>query len=62
MSKILYIVDDNKKSDYKYEIEEDTIIYHYSINSSSNVEINLASSAVPGCKGPVRPAYSAQQR
>ena len=41
MSKILYIIDDNKNSDYKYEIEEDTIIYHYSINSSSNVEINM---------------------
>lgn len=41
MSKILYIIDDNKNSDYKYEIEEDTIIYHYSINNSSNVEINM---------------------
>lgn len=41
MSKILYIVDDNKKSNYNYDICEDTIIYHFSINSSSNVTINL---------------------
>lgn len=41
MSKILYIVDNNNSKDYKYNIEEDTVIYHFSINSSSNVEINL---------------------
>ena len=41
MNKILYIIDDNEKKDYKYNIDEDTIIYHFSINSSSNVEINL---------------------
>ena len=41
MNKILYIVDDNSNKDYKYDISEDTIIYHFSINSSSNVEINL---------------------
>lgn len=41
MSKILYVLDNNKKSNYKYDIDEDTIIYHYSINSSSNVDINL---------------------
>lgn len=41
MNKILYIVDDNLNKDYKYDISEDTIIYHFSINSSSNVEINL---------------------
>lgn len=45
MSKILYIVDNNKNSNYKYNIEEDTIIYHFSINSSSNVKVNLV---VPG--------------
>lgn len=45
MSKILYIVDNNKNSNYKYNIEEDTIIYHFSINSSSDVKINLM---VPG--------------
>ena len=41
MSKVLYVVLDNENKDYKYNIEEDTIIYHFSINSSSNVEINL---------------------
>ena len=41
MSKILYVLDNNKNKDYKYEIDEDTIIYHYSINSSSKVDINL---------------------
>ena len=41
MNKILYIVDDNLNKDYKYDISEDTIIYHFSINSSSNVEVNL---------------------
>lgn len=45
MSKILYIIDDNKSSNYVYDINEDTIIYHFAINSSSNVEINLN---VPG--------------
>lgn len=41
MNKILYIIDNNEKKDYKYNINEDTIIYHFSINSSSNVLINL---------------------
>ncbi len=41
MSKIIYVVDDNENKDYKYNIEEDTVIYHFSINGSSNVEINL---------------------
>ena len=41
MSKIIYVIDDNQKKSYKYNIEEDTIIYHFSINSSSDVEINL---------------------
>ena len=41
MSKILYVLDNNKNKDYKYDIKEDTIIYHYSINSSSKVDINL---------------------
>ncbi len=46
MSKILYIVDNNKNSNYKYNIEEDTIIYHFSINSSSEVNINLVKCGV----------------
>ena len=41
MSKIIYILDKNKKTKYKYDIEEDTIIYHYSINSSSDVCVDL---------------------
>lgn len=42
MSKILYIVDNGKKNSYKYNIKEDTIIYHFSIDSSSDVEIELS--------------------
>ncbi len=41
MNKVLYIVDNNEKKDYQYDILEDTIIYHFSINSSSNIEIHL---------------------
>ena len=41
MSKILYIVDKNDNTKYDYDIEEDTIIYHFSINSSSIVNINM---------------------
>ena len=41
MSKIIYVLDNNKNSNYSYDISEDTIIYHYSINSSSNVDIKL---------------------
>ncbi len=46
MSKILYIVDNNKNSNYKYNIEEDTVIYHFSINSSSEVTFDLDVSGV----------------
>ena len=46
MNKILYVLDDNKNDSYKYNIDEDTIIYHFSINSSSNVEINLIKDGV----------------
>lgn len=41
MSKVIYIVDDNENKNYKYNIKEDTIIYHFSINSSSEVIIDL---------------------
>ena len=41
MIKIIYVLDNNKNSNYSYDIKEDTIIYHYSINSSSNVDIKL---------------------
>lgn len=46
MNKILYVLDDNKSSNYKYNIDEDTIIYHFSINGSSDVEINITSNDV----------------
>ena len=41
MNKIIYVIDNNEKTNYKYNIEEDTIIYHFSINGSSDVEVNL---------------------
>ena len=44
MSKVLYVTD-NKKN-YKYKIDEDTIIYHFSINSSSKVDIDLVTEGV----------------
>lgn len=46
MSKILYVLDNQENTEYKYNICEDTIIYHFSINSSSNVEINLVTEGV----------------
>ena len=44
MSKVLYVID-NKKN-YKYKIDEDTIIYHFSINNSSKVDIDLVTEGV----------------
>ena len=41
MSNILYVVDNNDKKDYTYHLKEDAVIYHFSINSSSNVNITL---------------------
>lgn len=46
MSKILYVLDNQENTEYKYNICEDTIIYHFAINSSSNVEINLVTEGV----------------
>lgn len=46
MSKIVYIVDNNEKNSYKYKVEEDTIIYHFSINSSSDVLIDLCKEGI----------------
>jgi len=46
MNKILYIVDKDESKDYRYDIEEDTIIYHFSINSSSKVEIHMIQEGV----------------
>ena len=41
MSKILYVIDNKKNKDYNYKIDEDTIIFHFSINSSSKVNVDL---------------------
>ncbi len=46
MSKILYILDNNENRNYQYNIEEDTILYHFSINSSSTVDISLVKEGV----------------
>ena len=46
MSKVIYIVNDNENKNYKYNIKEDSIIYHFSINSSSDVEVNLVKDGV----------------
>ena len=46
MSKILYVIDNKENKDYEYNISEDTIIYHFSINSSSNVNVNLVKDGV----------------
>ena len=46
MNKILYIVDKDEQNDYHYDISEDTIIYHYSINCSTHVELNLVKEGV----------------
>ena len=39
MSKVIYIIDNKKE--YIFDIEEDTIIYHFNINSSCCVYVNL---------------------
>ena len=41
MSKILYIVDIRENKNYTYNIEEDTVIYHFAVDSSSDVVLNL---------------------
>lgn len=46
MSKVIYVIDTDKNENYKYNIEEDTIIYHFSVNSSSCVKINLCKNGV----------------
>ena len=37
--KTIYI--DNKKKKYSFDLDEDTIIYHFSIDNSNDIEINL---------------------
>ena len=46
MNKILYVVDKDTEKDYQYNICEDTVIYHFSINSSANVTIHLVTEGV----------------
>ena len=46
MNKILYVIDKDHKNHYKYNICEDTIIYHFSINGSADVEINMVTENV----------------
>ena len=46
MNKVLYIIDEKKDTNYQYNICEDTVIYHFSIDSSSKVEINLLTEGV----------------
>ena len=46
LNKILYVVDSNCEKNYHYDIESDTIIYHFSINSSINVDINIINERV----------------
>ena len=46
MNKIYYVIDSKEDKDYQYDIVEDTIIYHFSINRSSNVKINIIKEGV----------------
>lgn len=46
MSKVLYVISNNENNNFKYNIEEDTVIYHFSVNSSSTVEVNLCTEGV----------------
>ena len=46
MSKVIYVTDKDKDTEYQYSITEDTIIYHFSINSSSKVTIHLVTEGV----------------
>ena len=46
MNKILYVVDNNGKNNYHYKIDEDTVIYHFSIDGSSEVILDLIKEGV----------------
>ena len=41
MNKILYVMDYQDNTHYTYNITEDTIIYHFSVDSSSVVDIHM---------------------
>lgn len=46
LNKILYVIDSNSKKDYQYDITCDTIIYHFSVNSTINVNINIINEGI----------------
>ncbi len=46
MSNVLYVMDYQKKTHYTYNITEDTIIYHFSVDSSSTVDIHMVTEGV----------------
>ena len=46
MSKVLYVMDYDDKTHYTYNITEDTIIYHYLVDSSSTVDVNMVTEGV----------------
>ena len=46
MSKVLYVMDYDDKTHYTYNITEDTVIYHYLVDSSSTVDINMVTEGV----------------
>ena len=46
MSKILYLIGDNQDIIQNYTITEDTILYHYAVDSSSQIEVHLTKPGV----------------
>lgn len=46
MSKVLYVMDYDDKTHYTYNITEDTVIYHYLVDSSSTVDVNMVTEGV----------------
>ena len=46
MNKVLYVFDQNDEKEYHYNITEDTIIYHYSLNSDCKVDVHLVTEGV----------------
>ena len=46
MSKTIYVMDRDEEKEYHYNITEDTVIYHFSINSGGKVDIHLVTEGV----------------
>lgn len=46
MSKTIYVLDRDEEKEYHYNITEDTVIYHFSINSGGKVDIHLVTEGV----------------